>query len=113
METVEGELGIRELGSHRLGEFVMRELRKLDKVAYVRFASVYHQFGTLEEMIEEARRVIAARRYDVPGQGRLFGDEQAAASENHDRPVGNGTRARRTDGDKGGSRPPGLNAEIA
>jgi len=42
-------LGIRELGSQRLGEFVMRELRKLDKVAYVRFASVYRNFEDIDE----------------------------------------------------------------
>lgn len=39
----------REIPSHKLGELVMRELRKLDKVAYVRFASVYRSFEDVEE----------------------------------------------------------------
>jgi transcriptional repressor NrdR len=39
----------RELASHRLGEWVMRELKKLDKVAYVRFASVYRNFEDIDD----------------------------------------------------------------
>ncbi|RYF84264.1 MAG: transcriptional repressor NrdR [Comamonadaceae bacterium] len=39
----------REIGSSKLGELVMRELKKLDKVAYVRFASVYRSFEDVEE----------------------------------------------------------------
>jgi transcriptional regulator NrdR family protein len=38
--------GLRSKSNH-LGELVMRELKKLDKVAYVRFASVYHSLKTL------------------------------------------------------------------
>ena len=37
-------LGEREIDSRRLGEMVMRELHKLDQVAYIRFASVYKNF---------------------------------------------------------------------
>jgi transcriptional repressor NrdR len=39
----------REVASHRIGELVMRELKKLDKVAYVRFASVYRNFEDIDE----------------------------------------------------------------
>ncbi len=42
-------LGLREVPSARLGELVMRELKKLDKVAYVRFASVYRSFEDIDE----------------------------------------------------------------
>ncbi|RZI66783.1 MAG: transcriptional repressor NrdR, partial [Variovorax sp.] len=42
-------LGLREIPSSRLGDFVMRELKKLDKVAYVRFASVYRSFEDVDE----------------------------------------------------------------
>jgi transcriptional repressor NrdR len=42
-------LGTREVPSTRLGELVMRELRKLDKVAYIRFASVYRSFEDIDE----------------------------------------------------------------
>jgi transcriptional repressor NrdR len=37
------------VASAKLGEFVMRELKKLDKVAYVRFASVYRSFEDVDE----------------------------------------------------------------
>jgi transcriptional repressor NrdR len=42
-------LGLREVLSTRIGELVMRELKKLDKVAYVRFASVYRNFEDIDE----------------------------------------------------------------
>jgi transcriptional repressor NrdR len=52
-------LGVREVASSRLGELVMRELKKLDKVAYVRFASVYRSFEDLDDfknLVDEVRR---------------------------------------------------------
>ncbi len=52
-------LGVREMASHRIGELVMRELKKLDKVAYVRFASVYRNFEDIDEfktLVDEVRR---------------------------------------------------------
>ena len=42
-------LGQREVLSSRIGELVMRELQKLDKVAYVRYASVYRSFEDIDE----------------------------------------------------------------
>jgi len=42
-------LGLREVLSTRIGELVMRELKKLDKVAYVRFASVYRSFEDMDD----------------------------------------------------------------
>ena len=50
-------LGEREVDSRRLGEMVMEELRKLDKVAYIRFASVYRNFEDVEEFREAIREV--------------------------------------------------------
>ena len=52
-------LGLREIPSGRLGELVMRELKKLDKVAYVRFANVYRSFEDIDEfktLVDEVRR---------------------------------------------------------
>lgn len=52
-------LGLREVGSERVGELVIRELKKLDKIAYVRFASVYRNFEDVDEftdVIEEVRK---------------------------------------------------------
>ena len=52
-------LGEREVLSSRLGEMVMRELKKLDKVAYIRFASVYRSFEDIDEfraLVDEVKR---------------------------------------------------------
>ncbi len=52
-------LGLRETPSSRIGELVMRELKKLDKVAYVRFASVYRSFADIDDfktLVDEVRR---------------------------------------------------------
>ena len=52
-------LGLREVQSNRIGELVMRELKKLDKVAYVRFASVYRSFEDIDEfktLVDEVSR---------------------------------------------------------
>jgi transcriptional repressor NrdR len=49
----------REVASNRLGELVMRELKKLDTVAYIRFASVYRSFEDIDDfraMVDEVRR---------------------------------------------------------
>jgi transcriptional repressor NrdR len=47
----------REIKSEKLGELVMRELKRLDKVAYVRFASVYRSFEDIDEFAEVVREV--------------------------------------------------------
>ncbi len=49
--------GEREIGSRTIGEWVMQELKDLDSVAYVRFASVYHSFEDLEAFNEEVQRL--------------------------------------------------------
>ncbi|WP_157271050.1 transcriptional regulator NrdR [Azohydromonas aeria] len=57
LERIQEQLlqdGQREVPTARLGELVMRELQKLDKVAYVRFASVYRSF----EDVDEFRQII-------------------------------------------------------
>ncbi|WP_058835542.1 transcriptional regulator NrdR [Luteimonas abyssi] len=59
--------GERELPSIRIGEFVMAELRKLDHVAYVRFASVYRAFEDVADFREELDRL----ERDLPGEGQL------------------------------------------
>ena len=58
MDRIRDELlssGDREVPSARLGELVMRELKRIDKVAYVRFASVYRSF----EDVDEFRQLIS------------------------------------------------------
>ena len=52
-------LGQREILSSRIGELVMRELKKLDKIAYIRFASVYRSFEDIDDfraMVDEVRK---------------------------------------------------------
>ena len=58
-------LGEREIASRRIGELVMRELYKVDKVAYIRFASVYKDFQDVDDfrdVIKEVGRPAARRR---------------------------------------------------
>ena len=57
----------RELPSRRVGDFVMAELRKLDQVAFVRFASVYRSFEDVADFREELDRL----ERDLPGEGQL------------------------------------------
>ena len=57
----------REIASRRVGEFVMAELRKLDHVGYVRFASVYRAFEDVADFREELDRL----EHDLPGEGQL------------------------------------------
>src|ERR1700722_12649092 len=74
-DEVEEEIKVafnREVPSSAVGELVIDKLRRLDQVAYVRFASVYRRFTTLEELVDEAKAVIDARRYEDPSQGILF-----------------------------------------
>ncbi len=47
----------REVPSERIGELVMRELKKIDKVAYIRFASVYRSFEDLDEFADAIQEV--------------------------------------------------------
>jgi transcriptional repressor NrdR len=60
IERIEEKLvtqGEREIASDRVGELVMRELKKLDKIAYIRFASVYRNFEDLDEFSDAIREV--------------------------------------------------------
>lgn len=50
-------VGEREVKSRKIGDWVMEELRKLDQVAYVRFASVYRSFEDVRAFLEEIERL--------------------------------------------------------
>lgn len=50
-------LGVKEVPSAWLGEEVMASLRDMDKVAYVRFASVYRQFKDINELMDEVKNL--------------------------------------------------------
>lgn len=55
-------IGEREVPTSKVGDMVMRELAKLDKIAYIRFASVYRQFETPEDFREALQEVKAKKR---------------------------------------------------
>ena len=82
----------REVASTSVGMLVAERLRRVDQVSYVRFASVYRQFKTLEELVDEARAVLDARRYEDPDQGNLFlepaGQQQQTDTNGSPRPEG-------------------------
>jgi len=50
-------LGVREIKSRLIGEWVMEELRKMDQVAYVRFASVYRSFEDVRAFLDEIEKL--------------------------------------------------------
>jgi len=74
-------LGDREVSARAIGELVMEELRHLDEVAYVRFASVYRHFEDVEAFHEEIERLRRART-QTPAQAH------GAHAARHKRPTG-------------------------
>ena len=52
----------REVTSVRIGELTMQELKKIDEVAYVRFASVYQQFADVESFFNELKKLMGDRK---------------------------------------------------
>ena len=45
-----------------LGELTMEELKKIDEVAYIRFASVYRQFADVESFLDELKKLVGDRK---------------------------------------------------
>ena len=58
------EMGETEIPSKVVGEEVMRELRELDQVAYVRFASVYQEFKDVNQFMSELKDLLKEERKD-------------------------------------------------
>jgi transcriptional repressor NrdR len=98
-------LGDREVSSRAIGELVMEELRHLDEVAYVRFASVYRHFEDVEAFHEEIQRLRNARpapaaahrghKRDttrIPSREQLPLLPQDEASANPEKPGSGGTK---------------------
>jgi transcriptional repressor NrdR len=55
------DLGLKEVSSQIIGEWVMESLPELDEVAYVRFASVYRQFKDVSQFVDELKTLLDAR----------------------------------------------------
>ncbi|MBE5040920.1 transcriptional regulator NrdR [Ructibacterium gallinarum] len=67
LDEIEGEIHnslAREVSSQKIGEMVMERLRKIDEVAYVRFASVYKQFKDIETFKEELAKLTSQKEQD-------------------------------------------------
>jgi len=62
----------REVSSQVIGAEAARRRRDLDKIAYVRFASVYREFQDLGEFVEEVKDVMERAETEAPGQQMLF-----------------------------------------
>ncbi len=58
----------REVHSSVIGTLVMEELRKLDQVAYVRFASVYREFKDVTQFLDELKPILESRREGQSGE---------------------------------------------
>ena len=61
VESTLQERSEKEITTHEVGTFVMQELKKLDKVAYVRFASVYRHFRDIGEFMTELKDLLNAK----------------------------------------------------
>ncbi|MBZ0157437.1 MAG: transcriptional regulator NrdR [Alphaproteobacteria bacterium] len=73
LEEIEGAiekriigLGMKEVNSSWIGEEIMSSLKELDKVAYVRFASVYRQFKDINDLMEEVKALFELREPRKP-----------------------------------------------
>jgi transcriptional repressor NrdR len=66
IETRLHEIEERELPTSRIGALVMERLRELDKVAYVRFASVYRKFEDVDEFLHELKSLIDRTETKAP-----------------------------------------------
>lgn len=65
---IESELyhrGSREVTSREIGEMVMRSLRRLDEVAYIRFATIYRQFADVEDLADEIENLLERRQREA------------------------------------------------
>jgi len=73
VEEVEEEIfrGEREVEAAAIGRAVANRLKRIDQVAYVRFASVYKQFRDIDDLLDEVRDLLQDEG-ETPGQGKLF-----------------------------------------
>lgn len=62
VELTVSELGEKEVSSNQIGQIVSEELRDLDQVAYVRFASVYREFEDVESFLTEVSTILKQRK---------------------------------------------------
>ena len=71
IETALNDTGRREISSQTIGELVMDKLRQLDRVAYIRFASVYRDFQDAESFIVAANALLKGQDAALDDTGQL------------------------------------------
>jgi transcriptional repressor NrdR len=101
VDEIEAEVrqaGRDRVSTQEVGDRALRHLREIDKVAYVRFASVYRQFDDLEEFQRELTRLEEAGADPLPGESPLPGldDDRDALLAGRGRAATRRTTAMRT-----------------
>ena len=74
VSSIESELyhrGSREVTSREIGEMVMQNLRKLDEVAYIRFATIYRRFADVEDLADEIEALLERRQLEESLRAQL------------------------------------------
>lgn len=72
--NIEGQLyhrGSREVSSREIGELVMRNLRQLDEVAYIRFATIYRRFADVEDLADEIEQLMERRKQEEISRAQM------------------------------------------
>ena len=89
IEATLSELGRAEVTARFIGELVMEKLRELDRVAYIRFASVYSDFSDIESFKQEVDALLDSGESSNgihPDQIRLLEDDATSRSKRKRRP---------------------------
>jgi transcriptional repressor NrdR len=71
LETELYHSGTREVKSREIGEMVMKSLRELDEVAYIRFATIYRRFADVEDLADEIESLIERRQQEAVARAQL------------------------------------------
>jgi len=74
VSSIESELyhrGNREVTSREIGEMVMQNLRRLDEVAYIRFATIYRKFADVEDLADEIENLLERRQREAILQAQM------------------------------------------
>jgi transcriptional repressor NrdR len=74
------QMGRAEVPSSTIGDMVIEGLRKLDNIAYIRFASVYHDFADIEDLRQEIETLVSAGAGRAAGQLSLLPEESPGSS---------------------------------
>jgi len=88
VDDIEAELyhlGKQEILSTVVGDMVMERLKRLDYIAYIRFASVYREFADITDLKQEVDTLLSAEASQPAGQLSLLPNEQPRLAKSHRR----------------------------